>query len=314
VFYTKLRYFSYRAFGVAAAGSNIAPIANLHNVATLVDGLDGTSESSGEIGRTWLCPPDLRSEPIVMFTAENNPASGIISGVIGIRRRKNLPDVFNATTGDLEELGETLDLVEKSHFLIDTTRKIFVFQKSMHSPNLSMIARYLQVKTPSEFYSMDFEPIIRPQIMEKLVNAARFGEIKTFYFRIRRSYIDYVSRLQEPRLEDAVRNLATLNTPSIGISLGVEKYSRNGLDSFTRIVENVKRFMGIPEGIDIGEEDYNPEIEQLAFDLEGDYINLLSSSLTVNISISDEHFARNIDSTILLEEIKRVYLENIIPV
>jgi hypothetical protein len=88
VYYTKLRYYTYRAFGVPPPGITVAPLANMHNVATTVNNLDGTYESETSLGRTWLCPQEVRSEPIVMYIAENQPSDGIITGLIGVRRRK----------------------------------------------------------------------------------------------------------------------------------------------------------------------------------------------------------------------------------
>jgi hypothetical protein len=162
-------------------------------------------------------------------------------------RRSHLPPVERA--GELTELNipDDAGLAEQT-FLVFFADNIVGAVYSSFSPRVSLMRKYVQARCGDEYKAIDFEPLLRQDVAEKLQSLA---EVRVLDLKIHRAYAASLHDAA-PSLARAVQQLGDLaHAQQISITLKPEPYSRGWLDSAVlQPIRRLARRRDLREGVD----------------------------------------------------------------
>jgi hypothetical protein len=251
-------------------------------------------------GRILVCrdePVPVENDPLFVHVIENNKATRVVKGIIGVVKSTNLPDQFDSATGIIAPLSLGTDLLEKSHFFIDTATGYMVFQRTKNSPTAGLLAYYLVTKLAKIVTGCSTDAQIRRDAVKKIQAASAKGEVKMFSIKVKRTALPRANLLG-PEADKALQTLASLpGAESIGITVGLEKRKRKGGISIDPLLSNIKRFLGTQTSTNA-----ISDVEQASFKLADEEIDLITQKFTVRIEIPNHVMnSRNVNSKAVVD-------------
>lgn len=286
----KAYIFKLSVFGLPKSLGGPAVRLDINDIFTDIHKLDvKKSDATGRIH-------DLRSttghDPTFVHVFENDKTKRVVHGIICSIKSSNLPDQFDWTTGGISPLKISEDLLEKSHFMIDTSTGMLAFQKGKSSPHTGSLAAYITEKLKGKVVSVSIDIHMRKDISKKLEEEDKKGNIKLLEIRIKRTALGRVDLLG-PETAEALKSLSKISdAESIGIIIGLEKYKRSGGFSVTEAIQNIKRFLGMQ----ISDKPMS-DVETALIKADDEMINLLKNKLSIDFEIpSSIMSSRSVDS------------------
>jgi hypothetical protein len=288
-----------QAFGAPKVSGGAATRLDINDIFTEISVL--APHQTDVNGRILICRDEVDSDPLFLHVIENDKTKRVVKGIIGVIKSTDLPDEFDMATGTIAPLNIAKDLLEKTHFFIDTLTGYTVIQRSKSSPNTGLLAYYIQKKAIKSVQSFSMSAHIRKDTIEKIKQASAQGKIKMFQLRIQRTALNRVDSLG-PEVSTALKSIASLpGVESIGISIGIEKYKRKGGFSTDGILNKMKNFLGMQTSTQA-----MSDVELAEFRLDDEEINLLTQKFTMQVTISGVK-KRNVDSEAILNAMEAEY-------
>lgn len=290
----KAYIYKFTAYGSPQVAGGPAVRLDINDIFTEVHNLDVTK--SDLTGRVYDQRSSTGHDPTFVHVFVNDKTRRVVHGIICTIKMSNFPDQFDWATGGISPLTISGDLLEKSHFVIDTNTGMMAFQKSKSSPHTGVLALYIADKVKSLVKAISIDVHIRKDISKKIEDESRKGNIKLLEIRIKRTALGRVNLLG-PEAADALNALARISdAESVGIIIGLEKYKRSGGFTVNEAVQNIKRFLGMQTS-----DKPLSDVETALIKADDEVINLLKNKLSIEFEIPSSIMSeRSIDSEAVL--------------
>ena len=294
-------FFTFEVFGHGQPGQGATPQESIHDVISHIGGLDENRED--ENGCIMRLSEGVESDCHIMYITENLKATHSIKGVFALLRKTGLPNTRHRTTGLVGDIDPDEDLLEKSHFYINSETNTLVYQQTQTSPRLSAFINYIRTKAEPLVYTIRCEAHVQRNALNTVLQAIEQNRVRGVLIRIKSSYADRANLLGAG-IETAINSLSqTIGAEQITVGIQVKKYDRQGSIILNNMAIGLPRFLG--RNAEIGE---NSEIEKLAFDLHGEEIDLAAKYFTISVTINNIE-GRSINSDQIVNAMEAEYID-----
>ncbi|AZI41408.1 hypothetical protein EHF33_00445 [Deinococcus psychrotolerans] len=298
----KAYVFKFNAYGSPVVAGGASHRLDINDIFTDIHSLDIVK--SDTTGRILICRDEVDSDPLFIRVIDNDKTKRIVSGVFYSIKSKNLPDQFDPVTGLISPLSISRDLLDKTHFLIDTSNCMLVIHRSKSSPSTGLLAYYITEKLNKTVNALSIDVHFRKGVLEKIEKKSSKNKIKFFEMKIKKTALVRAHLLGNDARQ-ALESLSKLSgADSIGISISLEKYHSKGGFNIDELLGNIKKFLGM----EISDKPLS-DVEEAKVKAGDEVINLLSSKFSISFDVpSNVMSARNVDSKAVLNLIYNEYL------